>query len=101
MGLRADLQKLLEDILGSKNVYFQPPESVKMRYPCIVYHLTSENKQFADNIPYRKTKRYQVTVIDKDPDSEIPNKIGALPMSIFDRFYTANNLNHFIYNIYF
>jgi hypothetical protein len=42
-----------------------------------------------------------ITVIDPDPDSEIPSKVAALPMSLFNRFYTADDLNHDVYNVYF
>lgn len=82
------------------NVYFQPPESMRMKYPCILYELTSIDTKFADNNPYVRKKRYKVTVIDKNPDSDIPDKIGGLPMTIFDRHYTSDNLHHFVFNIY-
>lgn len=101
MGLRLDLHKKLVEILGSKNVYFQPPESVKMSYPCIVYQRSTGDTDFADNLPYRFTIRYQVTVIDRDPDSEIPGKVAQLPMTTFDRHYTVSNLNHDVFNVYF
>jgi len=42
-----------------------------------------------------------VTVIDQDPDSEIPDKVAEMPMSLFNRFYTADNLNHDVYNVFF
>lgn len=98
---RLSLQSLLEEILGSDQVYFQPPANVQMKYPCIVYHRDAAETDFAGNNPYRYTKRYQVVVIDRDPDSGIPDKIAALPMSYFDRFYTADNLNHDVFNIFF
>lgn len=101
MGSRIELQSLFEEILETKNVYFQPPESIKIKYPCIIYHLANEDKLYADNNPYSRTKMYTVTVIDKNPDSLIPDKIGDLPMSSFDRFFTSNNLNHFVYRLYF
>jgi len=46
-------------------------------------------------------KRYQVTVIDADPDSIIPEKIEALPMCTFDRQFTADNLYHDVFSLYF
>lgn len=101
MGQRLELQTLLTSILGSGNVYFQPPPSVKMKYPCIIYKRDDAITNFADNKPYANKKRYQVTVIDQNPDSEIPDKIAKLPFCIFDRFYTADNLNHDVYNIFF
>lgn len=101
MGLRLDLQVLLEAILGSRNVYFQPPANVQMEYPAIVYHRDSAETLFAGNNAYRYTKRYQVTVIDRDPDSEIPDQVAELPMCTFSRAYAADNLNHSVFNLYF
>lgn len=101
MGQRLQLQSLLEGLLGTTNVYFQPPANVQMEYPAIVYHRDYANTQFADGAPYRRTKRYQVIVIDQDPDSNIPDKIAALPMCSFNRFYTADDLNHDAFNLFF
>lgn len=101
MGQRLDLQALLEQILGSDHVYFQPPANVQIQYPCIIYKRDNADTEFADNIPYRFCLRYQVTVIDKNPDSLTPAKIATLPMTIFNRFFTANNLNHDVFILYF
>jgi hypothetical protein len=101
MAPRSELQTILKTLLGSNNVYFQPPPSINMKYPCIVYKRDSARTVFAENKPYRHTKRYQVIVIDSNPDSDIPAKIAALPMCIFDRFYPADNLNHDVFNIFF
>jgi hypothetical protein len=72
-----------------------------MQYPCIVYKRDSADSEFAGNLPYRYTKRYQVTVIDQDPDSDIPDQIAKLPLCRFDRHFTADNLNHDVFNMYF
>lgn len=96
---RSELQDLLETL--ATNVYFQPPNGLKMVYPCIVYKRDQASTQFGDNEPYRNTKRYQVTVIDRNPDSDIPDKVAALPLCTFNRFYTAENLNHDVFNLYF
>lgn len=101
MARRLQLQDLLRTILGTNNVYFQPPPDVQMAYPCIVYHRDYEQVNHADDIPYKQRKRYMVTVIDRDPDSDIPDKIGALPLCVYDRFYTAENLNHDVYKLFF
>lgn len=101
MAQRLDLQALLVSLLGSTHVYFQPPPTLQLQYPCIVYARSDEDAKFADNRPYSRTKRYTVTVIDRDPDSVIPDKIGALPLCTFDRFYTADNLNHDVYTLFF
>lgn len=101
MAQRIQLHEKLVDILGSANVYFQPPPTIIMKYPCVVYKRDFEVTRFADNKPYKHLKRYQVTVIDENPDSDIPDKISELPMCIFDRFYTADNLNHDVYKLFF
>jgi len=101
MAQRLELQAVLVELLGSNNVYFQPPPSVKMQYPCIVYNRDKRDSKFADNRPYRVETRYQVMVIDADPDSEIHFRVGELPMSSYDRFFTADNLNHDVYNLFF
>jgi len=98
---RLDLQALLVDLLGSDNVYFQPPPSVVMAYPCIVYKRYSAKTIFSDNQPYRNVKRYVVTVIDSDPDSDIPDKVAQLPLCSFYRNYTADDLNHDVFYLYY
>ena len=95
------LQSSLETLLGSSNVYFQPPNGLAMEYPCIVYKRDAANTEFAGNKPYRYTKRYQVTVIDRNPDSLIPDKVAALPECVFNRHFTAGNLNHDVFVLYF
>lgn len=99
MGQRLQLHDMLLEIVP--NVYFQQPASNKMVYPCIRYSRSDEKIVHANNVPYKNTKRYQVIVIDRNPDSEIPDKISKLPMCRFSRFYTADNLNHFVYELYF
>lgn len=101
MAPRLQLQTILKAILGSNNVYFQPPSNIQMSYPCIVYKRSDIRTEFADNVPYNKRKRYQVTVIDQNPDSEIPDKVAELPMASYDRSFTADNLNHDVFNLFF
>lgn len=99
---RNDLQIFLQEYVGSDiKVYFQPPPSVKMNYPCVKYSYNRKDNVNADNIKYLKQNSYTLTVIDYDPDSELSEKIGKLPMCSWDRFYTADNLNHFVYTLYF
>lgn len=98
---RSPLHKLLKETLGSDNVYFQPPPNVQMKYPAIVYNRDYEETRFAGNKPYMREKRYQVTVIDRDPDSLIPDRVAELPMCTFNRFFAADNLNHDVFTLYF
>ena len=101
MGTRLDLHEIFCSILGNRNVYFQPPETIKMNYPCIVYERASNDTRFADNRPYKSIRRYTATIIDKNPDSQLPDKLGELSFSRMNRFFTANNLNHYVFDIYY
>lgn len=97
---RVDFQYELEELLGSRNVYYQPPESLKISYPAIVYSRSNINTRFSNNQPYNLKHCYTVTLIDPDPDSLIVDKLAMLPKSNFDRHFTANNLNHDVFTIY-
>lgn len=98
---RLNLHEILCDILGSRNVYFQPPESIKLQYPAIIYSLSSMKTKYAEDKVYSQKRGYTVTIVDKNPDSIISDKMSILPYCSFDRFYTANGLNHFVYTLYF
>jgi len=102
MASRIELQSRLEELIGSRNVYFQPPEGFKLQYPCVVYALDKKYKVRASDDTYLKHTRYSVTIIDKNPDSNLPDSIddGFLYCE-FDRFYKADNLNHFVYKVYY
>lgn len=100
MANRLKLQQEFEAILGSKNVYFQPP--ARMSYPCIKYSLAGMDAKRANNAIYNSTNRYEVVVIDFDPDSTIYLDIlNHFRMCSFDRAYPANNLNHFVLTLYY
>lgn len=99
MAPRQQLHDILQTI--TDNVYFQPPENVKLVYPCIIYNRDFIETKFADNEPFSLTKRYMVTVIDRDPDSDIPNQVARLPMSTFNRWFAADGLNHDVYQVFF
>lgn len=101
MAQRLELQSLLEDLLGSRNVYFQPPPTLQMSYPCIRYKRDDKFIAHADNRPYRNKTRYQITVIDENPDSDIHENVGKLPTASYDRSYVTDNLNHDVYSLYF
>jgi len=98
---RLELQTLLEGVLGSSNVYFQAPPNTGMKYPCIIYARDNAKTEYAGNLPYRLAKRYQLTVIDRNPDTDIPDKVALLQFANFNRGFTADNLHHYVYNLYF
>ena len=101
MGTRLELQAVLENLLGSRNVYYQPPATIRMQYPAIVYSRYDIMNTFADNTVYMQAHVYMVTVIDKNPDSEYVTKVSKLPMCTFDRHYVSDNLNHDVFTLYF
>ena len=98
---RLELHELLAELLGSRNVYYQPPESVRMIYPAIKYSRDDIQNTFANNNVYTQQYAYEITVIDEDPDSEIVDKVSKLPTARFERHYTSDDLNHDIYKIIF
>lgn len=101
MANRLDLQTELEELLGSRNVYYQPPASVRMKYPAIVYSRSDIDNNYADDTVYMQSHFYEVTVIDEDPDSEIVEAVSKLPTCRFSRHFTSENLNHDTFIIYY
>ena len=101
MKRRVELHNVLVKILGSNNVYFQPPANVRMKYPAIVYTRNDMDNQHADNIPYIQKMGYQIVYISKDPDDPVVQKIADLPYCRYDRHYNSDNLNHDVFSIYF
>lgn len=100
MSNRIELHEKLCEILGSRNVYFQPPESIKLVYPAIVYTTYIIRKVAANDRGYIMTPAYETVLIDKNPDSEYVEKLIELPYSSFNRSYAVDNLNHFVFTIY-
>lgn len=100
MNDRLALHELLCEKLGSRNVYFQPPESVKMKYPAIRYSRNRIENTSADNIVYKQAVSYTITVIDRDPDSAIVERVSTIPRIMYDRSYIADNLNHDVFRLF-
>jgi hypothetical protein len=99
MAPRLELQTLLESV--TERVYFQPPANTQMYYPCIIYSRDGSSEDHANNELYRHSKRYQVTVIDRDPDTELADKVETLRYSSFERFFAADDLNHYVFSLFF
>lgn len=96
---RLTLQEYLENILGSENVYFQAPTSGKMHYPAIVYKLSNIDNTYADDGVYASSKQYEITVIDKNPDSDIYDRVNQIQSARFNRAFVSDNLNHWVFTI--
>lgn len=101
MASRLKLHEELCAILGNRNVYYDPPESVKMQYDAIRYTRRKIDNTFANNSVYKQNDSYEVTVIYRDADSDIPRKLSRLPMCVHDRHYVANNLHHDVFTLYY
>lgn len=84
------------------NVYFQPPATITMKYPCIVYNKTGKNRMFSNDGIYLSHQEYQVLLIEHDPDSTIADEIEeTLPSCVISRYYVVDNLNHTALNLYY
>lgn len=100
MESRLELQTLLEELLGSRNVYYQPPASVQIEYDAIIYSRKIIENRHANDSVYKQDNAYELIAIYKNPDSELPKTISQLSMCSFDRHYTADNLNHDVFTLY-
>ena len=101
MSNRLDLQAKFEEILGSRNVYFQPPASVLMHYPAIRYELKDFRTKSANNsTTYTMSTGYECVLIVKEPDTEYLEQIFKIPYCKFGRYYRADNLHHYTFTIY-
>lgn len=101
MASRLELQTKLEEALGSENVYFQPPESMLISYPAIVYSLKDINKQYANNSPYLIKNVYSIMVIDTRQLNPVIDVILSMPMSNFERSFITDGLYHSVITLYF
>ena len=99
MGTRLALHALLLTI--AENVYYQPPSSDELNYPCIIYHKDDFDMKYANNLLYIGTNRYRLKIISKEPDCAIVKDIIKQPLCAFDVKYSVSNLNHEVYTLYY
>ena len=85
---------------GDRHVYFQPPESLKMKYEAIRYSRKNIPSMYANNLVYKNKICYEVILISRDPDSKYISRLLLLPYSSYDRHYVADNLHHDVFTIY-
>lgn len=99
---RLSLHTEITEGLNIKNAYFQPPATIKMKYPCMIYSLSNASILHADDVTYLYTRRYQLTYVTPNPDD---SKIDEIPhyfkMCSFVRHFVSDNLNHYIYDLYY
>ena len=102
MARRLQLHEKLCGILGSRNVYFQPPASVKLNYDCIIYKIKSRSSLKADDIRYQNYTAYEVKFIHRDPDSTIAESIiDSFRYCFHENTFVVDNLHHDVYTIYY
>ena len=107
MDRRLKLHSILCEILGcpetgdSCRAYFQAPANTSMVYDCIRYSRAKIDPTFADNLSYQLQDRYQLIVIHRKPDSDLPRKVAGLPLCRHERQYESDNLYHDVFNLYY
>jgi len=103
MGLERRLlfHSVLTGVLGSNNVYFQPPPDRQLQFPCIVYERDNQSVLRSDNVAYNLRQRYQVTYIDQNPDGDPIDALAEVPLSAFSRHFVTSGLNHDVFSIYY
>ena len=100
---RLDLQDKLVELLESDHVYFQPPENIRMKYPCFVYERSSGYTDNADDIRYHKRFRYELMYITKEPDTNefIKEILDSFMYCTYTRHFVSDNLNHEVFDLYY
>ena len=101
MADRLELHSVLQELLGSSNVYYQPPESIKMQYDAIRYSKKTIDSKYANARKYSMIDCYEIIVISRLPDNPIIKKLLSLPYCSYDRHYVADNLHHDVLTIYY
>ena len=99
---RLDLHKELLALFSPNKVYYEPPETVKMTYPCIVYGKDYIKTEKADNKNYVLLDRYQLTVIDRNADNPVIKDIlRHFITSSYDRHFITDGLHHDVITLYY
>lgn len=100
---RVEMHQMLKSLFPAHmepRVYFQPPQSTKIEYPCMIYKLSDMPQKWANNLPYHWERAYQLTYISRDPKDPMIEKLIALRETKFDRYFSSDNLHHFVYTIF-
>ena len=100
MADRLELHSIFQELLGSSNVYYQPPESIKMQYDAIRYSKKTIDSKYANDRKYSMIDCYEIIVISRLPDNPVIKKLLSLPYCSYNRHYIADNLHHDVLTIY-
>lgn len=102
---RLELDDILAGIIGitesdgDRHTYYNPPPSVRMRYPAIKYSLSNAASKYANNGVYNVAPTYEVILIDEEVDTQYLIPMLHIPQCRFNRFYIAEGLNHWVFTI--
>lgn len=95
------LQKELSEV-GNCKCYFDPPESTKLKYPCIIYSRQNGDSKYANDSLYGYVKSYSITVIDPDIDSKISDHLlEHFKYIMFERWFSYDELGHWVHRLYY
>lgn len=98
---RRFIQNELETLLGSSNVYFQPPENIKLKYPAIVYSTGSPSITYANNKVYSYLTNFVMTYIRKTSGDDLPETIVRhFQNCTEDRTFVSDNLYHTVFKLF-
>ena len=100
MSDRLGLHSLLLSI-GGPNVYYQVPPNMIMKYPCIKYEKKKIENEHANNNVYIQDTSYTITVISKEVDDMVTNKISKLSKCRFDRQFISDGIYHNVFDLYY
>lgn len=101
MDRRLELQKILVEKLGSKYVYFNPNETAKLTYPCIVYHFASIKSNNADDKKYINRKCYKMQFISREQNDEVVEKLLDIPFCSHMNHSIIDQLHHDTFTLYY
>lgn len=102
MASRLNLHEELCALLGTRNVYFQPPEDVKLKYDCIIYNKEPPKRRHADDMKYFYRDRYSLKFLTKNPDNPLIDKIAhAFQYCAIEQNYVSDNIHHYVYTLYY
>lgn len=95
---RIDLHNMIKSLTPTGwNIYFQPPESIKLSFPCIIYGRGEIDAKYADDKMYVGKRAYNVQIISRDPECTLAETLmmnisgcKSTGLSVIDNLYHDN-----------
>lgn len=102
--LQAELEAYFDDddrvSTPGDHVSFQPDEKSEIKYPHIVYSRDPAYKFYADNIRFLHRDKYQMTYIDRKPDSLVFDELEKRPYCSHTASFVEDGLHHDVFDLY-